>query len=524
MYNERFEVGSESVRIEPGTAVGPYVVERRLGGRAAGITCVARSGDGGRVVLKVLPGEGSNQVARARFLRDVRTLAAVEQRNVVRVDASGEHDGMAWIAMEYVPGTDLARLISERGVLRVDVALRYAIQIAEGLVAAHDVGLVHGALRPSKVLLAPDGRVVLVDFGIPGQEDSAAYLSPEQVEHGIVDGRSDVWALGCVLYEMSVGEPPFGRGGQSTLLGIVHDEPTFPPDVTGAIVHIVSACLRKSSFARVGSPRELANLMRDALESPDSALPVGVDHRASSSQRRSARPSAPPPPSASQVPSAPRISTVPSRPPSIPPSWAPNGMRVPPLRGRIKGTAVRAGLTWFVDAYGGLAAVRVGEIASPEIHATFRFGESALGVMPSSWYDTQIVGELLIAMESAASPAEPDVFVSRLAEAIARDNVNGVYRALFRLVASPSLLEANAQRVWRTYVDEGTLTVRARAPGSFEARVRGWSRHHAAVCRMLRPLLEHLLREVGYTALVVERTECVADGSSQCTFEGTWLA
>lgn len=239
--------------------------------------------------------------------------------------------------------------------------------------------------------------------------------------------------------------------------------------------------------------------------------------------RPAARASTPPPSTASQAPSAPRISTLPSRPPSIPPSRAPNGMRVPALRGRVKGTAVRAGLGWFVDAYGAPAAARVRELASPELHATLRFGEVALGVMPSGWYDTQIIGELLVAMERAASPADPEAFVSRLAEAIARDNVNGVYRSLFRLVASPSLLEANAQRVWRTYVDEGTLAVHIVSPGSFEARVRGWSRHHIAVCRMLRPMLEHLLRAIGYSALVVDRTECVADGASQCSFDGSWL-
>jgi len=199
-------------------------------------------------------------------------------------------------------------------------------------------------------------------------------------------------------------------------------------------------------------------------------------------------------------------------------------MRVPAARGRIKGTAVRAGLSWFIDAYGAVAAARVSELASPELHAALRFGDAALGVMPSGWYDTQLIGELLVAMERAVSPAEPDLFVSRLAEAIARDNVNGVYRSLFRLVASPGLLEANAQRVWRTYVDEGTLTVRVRAPGSFDARVRGWSRHSAPVCRLLRPMLEHLLRAVGYTGLVVDRTECVSEGASQCSFEGSWLA
>lgn len=489
--------------------------------------CVARSGTGERVVIKMVSVDAATRVARVRVLGDMQALAAVEQRNVVRIDGTGEQDGVAWIAMEYVQGTDLGRLMADRGALPVDVALGYAIQAAEGLVAAHGVGLVHGALRPSKLLVAPDERVVLVDFGMLGQAP-AAYLSPEQLEHGVSDGRSDIWALGCVLYEMLVGEPPFGTGGPATSTAILRDEPSFPPHVPAVAKHILLECLRKSSFARLGSARELVSAMRDALDNPDARSPGATDTYASSSQRKSARPSvrpsAPPPPSASHIPSAPRISTAQSRPPSIPPSWAPNGMRVPALRGRIKGTAVRAGIAWFLNAYGAPAAARVGELASEDLRAMLRFDDPGLGVMASGWYDTQLIGELLVAMDRAVSPAEPEAFVSRLAEAIARDNVKGVYRSLFKLVASPSLLEANAQRVWRTYLDEGTLTVNLVSAGSFEARVRGWSRHNVTVCRMLRPMLEHLLRAVGYTALVVDRTACVADGASQCTFEGTWLA
>ncbi len=214
----------------------------------------------------------------------------MDQRNVVRVDGTGEHDGMAWIAMEYVQGSDLARLIADRGALPADVALGYAIQAAEGLAAAHGVGLVHGALRPSKLLVAPDERVVLVDFGTSGQAP-AAYLSPEQLEHGVSDGRSDIWALGCVLYEMLVGEAPFGTGGPATSTAILRDEPTFPPHVPAVAKHIVLACLRKSSFARLGSARELVSAMRDALDNPDARSPGGADTYASSSQRKSVRPS-----------------------------------------------------------------------------------------------------------------------------------------------------------------------------------------------------------------------------------------
>jgi hypothetical protein len=198
-------------------------------------------------------------------------------------------------------------------------------------------------------------------------------------------------------------------------------------------------------------------------------------------------------------------------------------MRVAVTRGRIKGTAIRAGVAWFGEAYGDAALERVVELSSPELRALLRPGDPVFGLIASGWYDTLLIGELLELVEHVAAPADPLIFGGRVADAIARDNVGGVYRALFRLVASPPLLEANAQRVWHTYIDEGTLSVSLGAPGSFEARVRGWSRHHPAVCRMLRAMLESLLRAVGYTALVVERTQCAALGDPCCAFDGNWV-
>jgi hypothetical protein len=192
-------------------------------------------------------------------------------------------------------------------------------------------------------------------------------------------------------------------------------------------------------------------------------------------------------------------------------------------RGRIKGTAIRAGVAWFGETYGEVALERVVDLASPELRALLRPGDPVFGLIASGWYDTLIIGELLELVERVAAPADSPAFLSRVAEAIARDNVGGVYRALFRLVASPPLLEANAQRVWHTYIDEGTMSVSLGAPGCFEARVRGWSRHHPAVCRMLRAMLESLLRAVGYTALTVERTQCVGFGDVCCVFEGSWV-
>ncbi len=133
------------------------------------------------------------------------------------------------------------------------------------------------------------------------------------------------------------------------------------------------------------------------------------------------------------------------------------------------------------------------------------------------------MGELLDVLDRVAAPEDSRELASRLAAAVARDNVNGVYRALFRLIAAPPLLEANAQRVWSTYVDEGSIAVKILSPGSFEAKIRGWTHHHDTVCRMLRPFVEHTLRGIGYQALVVERAQCVSNGDGHCLFNGTWF-
>jgi serine/threonine protein kinase len=538
-------VTSASVPIDPGTAVGPYVVERLLAQGGMSVLYLARDEDGEPLVLKMVPPEIGTSSTRARLTREARALASVDHPGIVRILGTGDHEGTPFIAMEYVRGTDLKRVLADRGALSVEVALRYAIQAAEALVAAHDAGVIHRDLKPSNLLLTPDGHIVLVDFGIAKRRTTdardgdvltsarevlgtPAYLSPEQLEHGLADERSDVWALGCLLYEMAVGAPPFGRGGSATTAAILRDEAIFPAGVEGAIVHVVLACLRKSSFARIASARELLLLLRDALDDPRSALASVVPERASSamraSTRSSVRPSArAPPPRGSTPPPPMRASSGPSRPPTIPPGRSPSSaMRVAVQRGRIKGTAIRAGVAWFGETYGEGALERVVDLASPELRTLLRPGDPVFGLIASGWYDTLLIGELLELVERVAAPADTPAFQSRVAEAIARDNVSGVYRALFRLVASPPLLEANAQRVWHTYIDEGTLNVSLGAPGTFEARVRGWSRHHPAVCRMLRAMLESLLRAVGYTALVVERTQCAGLGDPCCVFEGTW--
>jgi serine/threonine protein kinase len=226
-------VSSTPVRIDPGCEIGPYVVERRLAQGGMSVLYVARDPQLRReVVLKMVPDELATQASRARLLREARALASLDHPGIVRVFATGEHEGTPWIAMEYVRGTDLKKILAERGPVAQERALRWVAQATEALGFAHDAGVIHRDLKPSNLLLTRDEQIKIVDFGIAKRRTEAqretssadkaadvitsqrevigtpAYLSPEQLEHGLSDERSDVWALGCVLYELCVGNPP----------------------------------------------------------------------------------------------------------------------------------------------------------------------------------------------------------------------------------------------------------------------------------------------------------------------------
>ena len=339
---------SASVQVVSGTAIGPYVVERKLAQGGMSVLFLAHDTQLDRpVALKMLAEEVATHATRARMLREARTLASVDHAGIVRIYGAGEHDGKPWIAMELVRGTDLKRLLSERGVVSPPRALRWILQATDALAAAHDVGVVHRDLKPSNLLLTHDDRVKVVNFGVAKRRVEAsgsgdvltsqgevlgtpAYLSPEQLEHGLADERSDVWGLGCVLYELCVGNPPFGRtNSAATTAAILRDEPVFPPTLTGAVVEVIQACLRKNSFVRVASMRELGALVRDALDQsyPPNTAPARPSDKQSASERisrsTSVRPSAipPGPPVTSASSAVDRISRGDTaQPPSVRPS------------------------------------------------------------------------------------------------------------------------------------------------------------------------------------------------------------
>jgi formylglycine-generating enzyme required for sulfatase activity len=230
------------------------------------------------VALKFLPpARGGSAAAKARFLTEARAAAALEHPNVCTVHEIGETDeGRLFLAMAFVDGESLRDRI-DRGPLPLAEALAIALQIASGLDAAHERGIVHRDVKPANVMVGRDGVVKLVDFGIAKLAGStltvagatpgtAAYMSPEQARSEPVDRRTDIWSLGVVLFEMLTGSRPFHG---DTDAAILHAIAASPPDrlalrrdgVPPALERIVARALEKARDRRFTSARE----MRDAL-------------------------------------------------------------------------------------------------------------------------------------------------------------------------------------------------------------------------------------------------------------------
>jgi serine/threonine-protein kinase len=227
---------------------------------------------GRTVALKLLAGDrAADPDFRERFQRESRMAAAIDHANVIPVYAAGEEDGRLYLVMRYVDGTDLHALLRRDRALAPERAAAVIAQIAAGLDAAHAAGLVHRDVKPGNVLLAGD-HAYLGDFGLTRQIGSDTeltqagqwigtvdYCSPEQLRGERTDARSDVYALGCVLFAALTGQTPLGRGTvPTTMMAHLHDEPP-----------------RASAF---GAPREFDRVLRRALaKDPDERYPSAGD-------------------------------------------------------------------------------------------------------------------------------------------------------------------------------------------------------------------------------------------------------
>ena len=285
-----------------GAKVGAYHVIAKLGEGGMGAVYRARDARLGRdVALKVLPDTFSHDSDRiARFDREAHVLASLNHPNVATIYGLEQLETHQVIVMELVEGETLEARLS-RGPLPVEDVRRAGAQIADALDAAHERGIVHRDLKPSNVILRPDGTVKVLDFGLAKTQDglssdvamsptvtsgpathagvilgTAPYMSPEQARGLAVDRRTDIWALGCILYEALTGRRAFGGATLSdTVAGILTGEPDWsqiPPAAPSSLIALVRRCLRKSSRQRMQS----AGDVRLALEESDDLEAVSV--------------------------------------------------------------------------------------------------------------------------------------------------------------------------------------------------------------------------------------------------------
>jgi serine/threonine protein kinase len=228
--------------LSPGSKFGGYEVERVVGLGGIGILYRARQLRLDRpVALKLVePEVARDPVIRERLRREARTVASLDHPNVVPLYEAGEEDGMVFIATRWVEGTELGTLIHDDGPLEPVRSALVASQIADALETAGAQGLVHRDIKPSNVIVTPEDHVYLTDFGLakravtdPGLTGgdqmlgTVDYVAPEQIEGSEPDARSDIYSLGCVLYEMLSGEAPFAdqRGAMAKMWAQVNAEP-----------------------------------------------------------------------------------------------------------------------------------------------------------------------------------------------------------------------------------------------------------------------------------------------------------
>ena len=284
------------VALTPGTRLGPYEILSPLGAGGMGEVYRARDTRLGRsIAIKVLPESLATDVDRLRrFEREARAVAALNHPNILSVHDIGEQNGIHYIVTELLDGQTLREKL-DAGPISSKRAIEYGRQIAQGLAAAHEKGVVHRDLKPSNLFLTTDGRVKILDFGLAKQSlwpqqgsggatlasdeatatmpglavGTAGYMSPEQVRGDAVDHRTDIFSFGAVLYEMLCGRRAFQQNTTvETMTAILKEDPAefveTETSIPAGIERIVRTCLEKSPEQRFQSAKDLAFAL-DAL-------------------------------------------------------------------------------------------------------------------------------------------------------------------------------------------------------------------------------------------------------------------
>jgi len=300
--------------LKPGDRLGPYEVVAPLG--AGGMGEVYRALDprlGREVAVKVLPEALAREPERLqRFEREARAVSALNHTNILTVYEFGHHGETRYLVTELLEGDSLRELL-ERGPLPRARAFSYAVQIARGLSLAHDKGIVHRDLKPENLFVTGGGLVKILDFGLalliegePGGPPSeaataltvagavigtASYMAPEQVRGEPADPRSDIFAFGCILYEMLGGRRAFARAtAVETMAAVLTDDPPptseLRPEVPPALAQVLERCLDKRPAERLGSGRELLFALEIAGVAPTAPTAAAVPPPPATGPRR----------------------------------------------------------------------------------------------------------------------------------------------------------------------------------------------------------------------------------------------
>jgi serine/threonine protein kinase len=272
---------------------GRYEIERELGRGSMGIVYQAHDPRlDRRVALKVLKADlVASETFVQRFLKEARAVARLTHPNIVSIYDADEDQGTIYIAMELLAGESLDKLIRKRKFSEREIVL-FGIQMAQILDYAHQRGIIHRDIKPGNIVLDPNGQIKITDFGVARIEDPSApqqtmagevlgtpaYMSPEQALGRRVDGRTDIYSLGVVLYELSTGVRPFrGKTLSAILMAIIHDIPPEPKTINAAIspdlARIIMRCMGKTADERFQTGKALAEALERLVREEEALAP-----------------------------------------------------------------------------------------------------------------------------------------------------------------------------------------------------------------------------------------------------------
>jgi len=280
-----------------GQAISHYRIIEKIGAGGMGEVYRARDEHLDRdVAIKVLPpGTLGDESARKRFHKEALALSKLNHPNIATIHDFDTEQGVDFLVMEYIPGITLSDRLANRPLPEKEI-INLGTQLAEGLSAAHERGVVHRDLKPGNLRLTDDGRLKILDFGLAklrlpvtpsaatesmsetqGVAGTLLYMAPEQILGGEIDARTDIHAAGEVLYEMATGQQPFAQVERSQLIGaVLHKSPrpptTLNPKLSPELQRTIGKCLEKEPENRYQSAKELAVDLRRLQTSALSAM------------------------------------------------------------------------------------------------------------------------------------------------------------------------------------------------------------------------------------------------------------